>query len=83
MQDRLGFTALGIACQKGHVQIANLLIERGAAIDYKNKVSLRIISTGERCKADDPLPTISCLIFIPPRVGHRKQSIPVWPFAMT
>ena len=36
MQD--GFTALGIASYQGHVDIARLLIERGAAIDYQNKV---------------------------------------------
>jgi ankyrin repeat protein len=38
MQDHLGFTALVIACEKGHVYVARLLIERGAAIDYQNKV---------------------------------------------
>ena len=40
MQDDLGFTALGAACQQGHVDVARLLIERGAAIDYQNKVRL-------------------------------------------
>ena len=40
MQDDLGFTALGIACQEGHIDIARLFIERGAAIDYQNKVRL-------------------------------------------
>ena len=40
MQDDLGFTALGIACQEGHVDVAGLLIKRGAAIDYQNKVRL-------------------------------------------
>ena len=40
MQDDLGFTALGIACQEGFVEVARLLIERGAAIDYQNKVRL-------------------------------------------
>ena len=38
MQDDLGYTALGIACDQGHVDVARLLIERGAAIDYQNKV---------------------------------------------
>ena len=38
MQDHLGFTALGIACQQGHVHVASLLVELGAAIDYQNKV---------------------------------------------
>ena len=40
MQDHFGFTALGITCQHGHVHVARLLIERGAAIDYQNKVRL-------------------------------------------
>ena len=38
MQNDLGFTALGVASQKGHVDVARLLIERGAAIDYQAKV---------------------------------------------
>ena len=33
-------TALFAACQEGHVDVARLLIERGAAIDYQNKVRL-------------------------------------------
>ena len=40
MQDDLGFTALGIACHEGHVDVTQLLIERGATIDYQNKVRL-------------------------------------------
>lgn len=40
MQDHLGFIALGSACQEDHVDVAQLLIERGAAIDYQNKVRL-------------------------------------------
>ena len=40
MQNDLGFTALGAACQEGHVHVARLLIERGAAIDYQDKVRL-------------------------------------------
>ena len=40
MQDDLGFTALGIACQQGHVHVARLLIDKGVAIDYQNKVRL-------------------------------------------
>ena len=40
MQNDLGSTALGIACQQGHVHVARLLIDRGAAIDYQNKVRL-------------------------------------------
>ena len=38
MQDDFGGTALGITSQEGHVDVARLLIERGAAIDYQNKV---------------------------------------------
>ena len=38
-QDDYGFTALGIACQEGHIEVARLLIDHGAAIDYRNKVS--------------------------------------------
>ena len=40
MQDHLGFTALGAACSYGHVNVVQLLINRGAAIDYQNKVRL-------------------------------------------
>ena len=38
MQDDFGSTVLGIASQEGHVDVARLLIERGAPIDYQNKV---------------------------------------------
>ena len=38
MQDDLGYTALVAASQEGHVDIAQLLIERGAATDYQDKV---------------------------------------------
>ena len=38
MQDDFGSTALGAACINGHVDIALLLIERGAVIDYQDKV---------------------------------------------
>ena len=40
MQDHLGFTALGAACQEGHTEVARLLIEKGATVDYQNKVWL-------------------------------------------
>ena len=42
MQDDLGFTALVVASQEGHVDVARLLIERGVAIDYQNKVRVVI-----------------------------------------
>ena len=38
MQNDLGYTALGVASHEGRVDVARLLIERGAAIDYQNKV---------------------------------------------
>ena len=38
MQDDLGHPALYAACGEGHVDVARLLIERGAAIDYQSKV---------------------------------------------
>ena len=40
MQTDIGSTALIVACQEGHVNVAGLLIKRGAAIDYQNKVRL-------------------------------------------
>ena len=40
MQDVLGYTDLGIACQVGHADVACLLIEKGATVDYQNKVRL-------------------------------------------
>lgn len=39
VQDDYGFTALGIACQEGHIDVVRLLIDSGAAINYQNKVS--------------------------------------------
>ena len=38
MQDDFGLTALVVASHEGHVDVARLLIERGAAIDYQSKV---------------------------------------------
>ena len=38
MQNDLGGTALIAACQEGHIDVAGLLIKRGAAIDYQDKV---------------------------------------------
>jgi ankyrin repeat protein len=38
MQDHLGSTALIAASLEGHVDVTRLLIKRGAAIDYQNKV---------------------------------------------
>ena len=42
MQDDLGFTALMAACQEGKVEVADLLIERGAEVEYHNKVRLLV-----------------------------------------
>ena len=38
MQDEFGDTALMEACDAGHVDTAALLIDKGARVDYKNKV---------------------------------------------
>ena len=38
MQD--DFTALITACQEGHTGIAHLLVEKGATVNYQNKVKL-------------------------------------------
>ena len=43
MQDEYGDTALMGACKQGHVTIAALLIEKGATVDYQNKVRLSIM----------------------------------------
>ena len=40
IQDDLGETALIRACIKGHVATADLLINRGANVNYLNKVRL-------------------------------------------
>ena len=40
MQDYLGYTALGAACQEGHIEVGRLLIEKGGTVDYQNKVRL-------------------------------------------
>ena len=42
MQNDLGFTALMTACQEGQVKVADLLIERGAVVEYHNKVRLLV-----------------------------------------
>ena len=39
MQDEWGDTPLIEACGEGHVMVAAVLIEKGALINYKNKVS--------------------------------------------
>ena len=42
MQNDLGFTALMCACQDGQVEVADLLIEKGAEVEYHNKVRLLV-----------------------------------------
>jgi ankyrin repeat protein len=43
MQDVYGYTPLIQACQRGHVETARVLLDHGAATDYRNKVnSLRL-----------------------------------------
>ena len=39
MQDEFGDTALIEACDGGHMAVAALLIDKGARVNYKNKVS--------------------------------------------
>ena len=40
MQDENGETALIQACAKGHVNIATLLLQHGAVVNYQDKVRL-------------------------------------------
>ena len=42
MQEDLGFTALMDACHGGQVEVADLLIEKGAEVEYHNKVRLLV-----------------------------------------
>ena len=44
MQDEYGDTALMVACAADHVMVAAVLIEKGALVNYKNKVSLLWLS---------------------------------------
>ena len=39
MQDEYGVTPLMQACGEGHVTVAAILIEKGALVNYKSKVS--------------------------------------------
>ena len=43
MQEDLCFTALMCACQEGHADVVDLLIESGAAVDYHNKVGVECL----------------------------------------
>lgn len=38
VQDNKGFTALIIACQNGYTDLTMILLDKGAAVDYKTKV---------------------------------------------
>ena len=38
IQDNKGYTALIIACQNGYADLAMVLLDKGAAVDYKTKV---------------------------------------------
>ena len=52
MQDEYGDTALLAACGAGHVMVAAVLIEKGALVNYQNKVSplwLSYIHAGVGC----------------------------------
>ena len=40
MQDRHGCTPLGAASQSGHVDVATVLLQHGAVVNYQDKVRL-------------------------------------------
>ena len=42
MQDKFNATALMISCQNGHVETAELLIHRGAVVNYQRNVRLHL-----------------------------------------
>ena len=44
-QDNKGYTALIIACQNGYADLAMALLDKGAAVDYKTKVSALDVNT--------------------------------------
>ena len=44
MQEDYGETALIGACAAGHVMVAAVLIEKGALVNYRSKVSLLWLS---------------------------------------
>ena len=41
MQDKYGYTALVVACRRGHVETARVLLDHGANVDHQNNVSNR------------------------------------------
>ena len=52
LQDEHGDTPLMEACDGGHIATAILLIDKGASIDYKNKVGYsRYYSTTFVCRS--------------------------------
>ena len=44
-----GFAALHIACQEGHAQVAELLLQAGASVEQETKVRW---SVGQDCVGD-------------------------------
>ena len=42
-QDEWGYTALIMACRYGHVETADLLIKKGATVNYRTKVRLMFV----------------------------------------
>ena len=42
MQDKINATALIISCQNGHVETAELLVHRGAVVNYQRNVRLHL-----------------------------------------
>ena len=45
IQDNKGYTALIIACQNGYADLAMVLLDKGAAVNYKTKVSASDLNT--------------------------------------
>ena len=42
-RDRYGRTALTVACERGHNEVAHILIAHGATVDYQDKVRLSYV----------------------------------------
>ena len=53
-------TPLMTACQEGHTTTASLLIEKGASIDYQNKVNLLFLSVYSMCIVNYVIQSNTC-----------------------
>lgn len=40
MQDKYGNTPLMVACRENHFEVAKVLINKGATVNYQNKVCI-------------------------------------------